>query len=155
MISPNIIFDHPTIDELASYLASLLSQTPEPHEEAARSGVDAAEIESLTSKYTHDMPGPRFNGQVWTASGPVVVLTGSTGNIGSHILAQLLSDDRIPRIFTLNRPSSDPDARLRAAFVDRGLPAGLLSLPKLSSWIGDITQHNFGLDQTQYSEVCR
>ena len=54
--------------------------------------------------------------------GPVILITGTTGNIGSHILAQLLSDDRISVVYALNRASTTRTDRLRSAFVERVHP---------------------------------
>ncbi|KIP06790.1 hypothetical protein PHLGIDRAFT_514252 [Phlebiopsis gigantea 11061_1 CR5-6] len=83
----------------------------------------------------------------------VVLLTGSTGNIGSHILAHLLADDRIDRIYALNRASPDPIGRMRAAFTLRSLPEDLLADNKFTLLVGDVSQERFGLDEDVYQNM--
>lgn len=88
-------------------------------------------------------------------SNVVVLMTGSTGNIGSHILASALGDRRISRIYTLHRKDARlrPDERLLDAFSKRGLPVGLLDDSRLVCAVGDVVHPTLGLESTQYSEV--
>ena len=148
-VSPNVIFEHPTIKQLAHAVSSLLD--PSAHAQGVSSS-RADAIRALIAKYTADMPTAKAKGKA-NASPPVVLLTGSTGNIGSHILAYLLADERVGRVYTLNRPSADPLGRLKAAFTERGLPAEMLDDARLVSLAGDITKENFGLEEAQYREV--
>lgn len=105
----------------------------------------------MVAKYCANVPTQK---RALDATGDVVVLlTGSTGNIGSHILAHLLEDQRITKIYTLNRPSAGAEDRLQTAFAERGLPVELLQLDKLVSLSGDVTQPNFALESAQYAEV--
>ena len=107
----------------------------------------------MIAKYTADLPAfDRAKAGVATGA-PVVLLTGATGNIGSHILASLLSEGSISRIYTLDRPSADPAARLRASLEDRALPGKLLQDPRLVCLFGDINQDKFGLEASTYNEV--
>lgn len=155
LIPSNFVFEHPTIEQLAKVLNTYcaphlglhelsLSSIQVPHQD---------EIDTLLVEYVQDIPTPIFTrGEV--KPGPrVVLLTGSTGNIGSHVLASLLADDGISRVFTLNRPSSDPTGRLRSAFTNRGLPTDLLDEPKLVALAGNVTRDRFDLEQEQYDEV--
>ena len=56
--------------------------------------------------------------------GQVVVLTGSTGSLGSYILASLLTRGDVRKVFCLNR-NGDVKAQ-SASFKTRGLPASLV-----------------------------
>lgn len=149
-VSQNFIFEYPSIRELASAVSALVgtsSQLMDPQQKRAQ------EIIELVEKYTADLPVSQ--GRQTSAGNQkiVVLLTGSTGNIGSHILASLLADKRIARVYALNRPSTLAADRLVTAFEDRSLPVKLLSQSKLISLTGDISQENFGIAPGIFEEV--
>ena len=121
---------------------------------APRTGVPVQEIRAIVAKYTANIPTPRRVTAAPSNSNRVVLLTGSTGNVGSHILAHLLCDARISRVYVLNRPSDDPLGRLKAAFSSRLLPTSILADNKLVFLVGDVSQVKFGLEEQQYDEVC-
>lgn len=153
-ISPNLIFEYATIRDLASFLSRLVDSASDEHSQATASGVTAAEIEALVRRYTSDLPKAKASTSLVLHRAPVVLLTGSTGNIGSHILASLLADDRVGRVYTLNRPSAGPAIqRLQVAFSERALPVDILDHPKLSAFVGDITQSKFDLEPAVYNEA--
>ena len=82
-------------------------------------------------------------------------MTGSTGNLGSHVLATLLADDRVSKVFSMDRQSKthDSSTRIIGAFEDRGLPTNLLNSRKFVTLTGDFNLPNFGLEQNVYEEV--
>ncbi|EKM59937.1 uncharacterized protein PHACADRAFT_206156 [Phanerochaete carnosa HHB-10118-sp] len=148
-VPANLVFERPSIQQFASALAALVDQSADA--DAQRSPAD--EIRGMIAKYTADMPRARAGKAVDVGAVPVVLLTGSTGNIGSHILACLLAEPRIARVYALNRPSADPHGRLAAAFRERGLPEKALDDPRLVSLVGDVTHERFGLDEAQYNDI--
>ncbi|EKM51562.1 uncharacterized protein PHACADRAFT_127221 [Phanerochaete carnosa HHB-10118-sp] len=153
-ISPNLIFEYPTIRGLASFLSRLVDTASDERSQAASPGVAVAEIEALVRRYTSDLPRAKANASVGPQGAPVVLLTGSTGNIGSHILVSLLADDRIACVYTLNRSSTSPPIeRLKTAFSERALPVDILDSPKLSAFVGDITQSKFNLDSIMLASI--
>ena len=88
----------------------------------------------------------------------VVLLTGSTGNIGSHILEALLRDSRILRIYAFNRPSPrQPEVSLldrhRERFEDKGFDKALLASEKLVFLEGDASQDDLGVSPLVLNEV--
>ena len=90
--------------------------------------------------------------------GMVVLLTGSTGNIGSHILEALLRDSRILRIYAFNRPSPrQPEVSLldrhRERFEDKGFDKALLASEKLVFLEGDASQDDLGVSPLVLNEV--
>ncbi|GJE97028.1 acetyl-CoA synthetase-like protein [Phanerochaete sordida] len=150
-ISSNFIFDHPTMRSLAAALTSLTSP-----ELATKLPIAArqAEIDSLVARFTADMPTIGAAVKPVAEGVPVILLTGSTGNNGSHILAGLLSEPRIARVYALNRPSeASCKARLEAAFAKRLLPLELLDDARLVCLDGEVSTYQFGLDKTVYDEV--
>ena len=114
-------------------------------------------ITEMIAKYIVDMPKPahlsaQANGVV--EHDVVVMLTGSTGAVGSYILARLLADSRIAKVYTFNRQVNIPYDRQKASFVERELDTLLLESPKLVQLVGDLSQQYFGLDEAVFNEVC-
>ena len=85
----------------------------------------------------------------------VILLTGSTGGLGSYLLASLLSREDVAIVYTFNRPSTMATIkqRQRAAFEDRGLDTALLESEKLIYLEGDTAQPNLLLDDRTYSDI--
>lgn len=110
----------------------------------------------MIAKYTVDFPvhEPVTD---FTPDGPgaVVLLTGSTGTLGSYILAHLISDPRVLRVYALNRAASGKSTldRQTDAFVDRGLDVALLQSPKFKLITGDASREHLGVDESTYIEV--
>jgi thioester reductase-like protein len=91
-------------------------------------------------------------------SGHVVLLTGSTGNLGSQILASLLNDPRVEKVYALNRASSESRSmfvRHQERFEDKALDATLLTSERLVFVEGDTAHLRFGLSEAIYDEVSR
>lgn len=85
----------------------------------------------------------------------VVLLTGSTGGLGSYLLASLLSHEDVVAVYAFNRPSSKSmiQHRQRAAFEDRGLDTAHLDSAKLIYIEGDMTRPNLSLDDQTYAGI--
>lgn len=150
-ITQNFIFDHPTIEQLAQAVAALL----DPASADIVQKDPAEEIAKFIEKYSAILP-ERPAAPATDRSGDIaVLLTGSTGNLGSHTLAALLADPRVVKVYTFDRASADstPRQRIESAFKDRGLPVELLSQSKLSTLVGDLNKPSFGLDSPIFEEV--
>lgn len=154
-ISLNIIFENPTIELLAARIASLVddsgaSQNLDPKQQ------HIAAINAMIEKYSTGLPRPA-NGTVRNGTYParaVVLLTGSTGGLGSFLLAQLIENPAVDRVYAFNRPSSTSSVeRQKSAFVDRGLSVDLLKSDKLVYVEADASQDKCGLSPALYEEV--
>jgi thioester reductase-like protein len=88
----------------------------------------------------------------------VVVLTGSTGGLGSYMLASLLQRNDVSLIYAINRPSRDASSsiqqRQKSGFADRGLDVTLLHSEKLVYVVTDTSQDDLGLGTELYQKVC-
>lgn len=86
-----------------------------------------------------------------------VVVTGTTGGLGSHLLAQLLAHDRVERVWALNRKSSaisqSVEQRQLDSFKDKLLDVDLLRHPKLVLLDSDLTEERLGVPSGVYAEV--
>jgi hypothetical protein len=91
--------------------------------------------------------------------GRVVLLTGSTGTLGSYILADLLGRPEVSTVYLLNRFSAAPGTyssmRQLKAFEERGLNTRLLTSSRKICYLeGDISQDRLGLTAHTYERVC-
>ena len=152
----NIIFENPTIQLLSSRIAALVS------DDGAGQGHDFIEkhkqaINAMIEKYSVGLNGP-IDGALPSSqsiSPAVVLLTGSTGGLGSFLLSELLQSPTVQRVFAFNRPSSSKSIaeRQQAAFKDRGLSIDLLTSDKLIYVEADASLDKCGLSAAQYEEV--
>ncbi|KAI0345580.1 acetyl-CoA synthetase-like protein [Trametopsis cervina] len=151
-VSQNFIFDHPTIEQLASSIHALVN--PEADTKDLTSD-HLQQVRDMIAKYTDNLPAARVSRGRRSHSKAIVLLTGSTGNLGAHILAALLRDSRVSKVYTLDRPSSETPVatRLASAFEDRGLPVDLLSSDKLVPLAGNLSAENFGLVGEVFNEL--
>jgi len=87
----------------------------------------------------------------------VVVLTGSTGGLGSYLLASLLQREDVSVIYAFNRPSKGSalpiQRRQSSRFEDRGLDVALLQSEKLVYVENDTSHDYLGLDVELYQKV--
>ncbi|EPQ53300.1 acetyl-CoA synthetase-like protein [Gloeophyllum trabeum ATCC 11539] len=149
-VNQNIVFANPTIKQLANKLVSLV----DPQAADASSHDPAAEMIDMIAKYSATLAGPK-------EPKAVVLLTGSTGTLGTHLLFQLLRNENVAKVYAYNRKSSAASSseRQKAAFVDKGFDAGLLEdavAPlKVEFLEGDAAHENLGLDPAVYAELQR
>jgi FlaA1/EpsC-like NDP-sugar epimerase len=109
---------YPTINKMAAAILAQLDPTLESA--PAISQVDA--IRAMIEQYSIDMPTVTLAQKVAQDTvGATVVITGTTGGLGSDILLKLLHDDAVEHIYALNRSSSSAtiEARQSAAFRTR------------------------------------
>ncbi|KAF9070458.1 male sterility protein-domain-containing protein [Rhodocollybia butyracea] len=152
MISQNVVYNYPTIAKLSQFIVALI-ESPE-NGVAAKS--HEAVIEDMISIYSKglDAPLPESNANS-VPSTTVVLLTGSTGNLGAQILATLLSTESVSKVYTLNRPSSklSIEQRHKERFEDKGLNSSLLSSKKLVLLEGESSQPKLGLTDVVYGQL--
>ena len=115
------------------------------------------ELQALVDRFTESFP-PRLtlNGSAFMAPREnVYLLTGTTGCLGSNMLAQLLEATATMRVYAFNRPSKTTTLRARqlSSFKQRGLNRDLLSSEKLVYVEGDLSAPGFALDRKLYGEV--
>ncbi|KAF9814140.1 hypothetical protein IEO21_05278 [Rhodonia placenta] len=147
-IQSNLVFQYPTLSALAERLeklvghgaASTMSQSP------------SSQIDAMTGKYVAQLPPPPKKIRNASSHDAVVLLTGSTGSLGAHILALLLGDARVKRVYALNRGQSIAQRQLDA-FESYELPGSLLQEPKLTLLSGDFAHEDLGLDYQVLKEI--
>ena len=142
-IPQTFVFDHPTIRQLSVALAAVI----DPPAGVGDPMDHLKEMEDMVTKYTRDFPSN-------PTSEIIVLLTGTTGSVGSYALASLLLEPRVTRVYAFNRTVADSDRdRQRAAFASRGLPVELLESRKLVPLVGDLARDFFGLSEDVFTVV--
>ncbi|KAJ7087037.1 hypothetical protein C8R43DRAFT_939403, partial [Mycena crocata] len=150
----NFVYDHPTISRLASFIFALVSGKPDDGTSNVATKLDA--MHALVAKHgqgfplhTGDRAGPGDTAKV-------VLVTGTTGELGCYLLSRLLADENVFQVYALNRSSlREPTLRTRQALalIDRGLDEGILDSPKLTLLAGNIARPDFGLTESMYHHL--
>ncbi|KAI0249337.1 acetyl-CoA synthetase-like protein [Lactifluus subvellereus] len=156
-VSASFVYEHPTIERMARFLSKAVTDPQ------STQGVDLAsrgrELQALVDKYTEGFPTrPTLSGSAYRLpSRDIYLLTGSTGGLGSNMLAQLLESSTVMRVYAFNRPSKSgaSEARQLAAFRQRGLNTNLLASGKLVYVEGDLSEPAFALSDKLYGEMHR
>jgi hypothetical protein len=140
-ISQNFVYAHPSIEDLASAITKLV------YKDADLSSTAKALVEEMIVKYNDGFKEAIVHERSGNSSaGMVVLLTGSTGGLGSHILEILLDLDSVQRVYAFNRRGkTSVHERQRQSFIDRVLNVQLLSSDNLVYLVGDTTKPDLGL----------
>jgi len=153
-VSTSFVYEYPTIERMATFLSKAVADP------RSTQGVDLAmrgrELQALVDKYTEGLSSClALNGPAYPVPpGNVYLLTGTTGSLGSNMLAQLLEAPAVTRVYAFNRPSKFTlRARQVSAFKQRGLNTDLLSSEKLVYVEGDLNAPDFALGDKLYGEV--
>ncbi|KAI0350560.1 acetyl-CoA synthetase-like protein [Trametes cingulata] len=164
-VPSNFVYTHPSISALAGFLAGLISgKTVDAHADRAAA---IARMRALLDKYSAGLERHfpeklanghgHANGHANGAHAETVLVTGTTGRLGSHLLAQLLARPDVVKVYALNRESSGSvqalEKRQREAFRQWGLDEALLDGGKAVFYAVDLAKSNFGLSQEAYDEM--
>ncbi|KAG2050383.1 putative aminoadipate reductase [Suillus hirtellus] len=155
-IDQNILFSSPSIRQLARSVINAVFQ---------RNGTNTidvkADIENMIEKYSVGL-GNSLTRPITTLvngcsqSDHVVALTGSTGGLGSYLLADLLQREDVSVVYAFNRPSKGASIQQRQenSFKDRGLDFTVLQSDKLAYVETDTSDDHLGLDKELYQKIC-
>lgn len=153
-LSTQVVYANPTIRKLANFIHQRLS----PHlvSEEKRDGLKETSITkmaSLVHKYTNDLPQvSSMKNRLLEKSKLNVVLTGSTGSLGIHLLRSLLDDPTIMKIYCMNR-SANGRERQEESFANLGLERSL-NLPRVEFIRANYGESQLGLPDAQFKELA-
>lgn len=152
-VPQGVVYSHPTVERLARYILSLVNNI-DPDASPAKTRPQL--IEEMIEKYSQGLDAPFPPPKIpLNTEKHHVLLTGSTGNLGAELLAGLLSNESVHRVYALNRPSSKASMldRHSTRFEDKGLDTSSLLSPKLVFLEGDSSNDNLGLPENLLDEV--
>ena len=145
------MYTNPTIQKLAKAIHQSLGPQGTSREESDGLGeLRITKMASLVQKYADNLPklSPLKN-QLLEASKMNVVLTGSTGSLGTHLLLSLLDDPAVEKIYCLNR-SFNGRERQEESFTNLGLERDLSKVEFIKT---DYGESQLGLSDAQYGKL--
>lgn len=142
-LGQNVVFDYPSIATLSAHLLSL--RTGQIEEEISIS----TKMQDLIDKHSNFEPAIRRN----------IALTGATGSLGAHVLAQLIARPDIEKVYCLVRAKDSRDAthRVQKSLIQRKIYHSL-PLPlrrKIHALPSDLSDPYLGLDSATHSTVAQ
>jgi hypothetical protein len=150
-----MVYMHPTIAALASFCADFHAPV---HSDADEQDKKQKTMLALVSKYTKSVPafvhGSRAEHP--RTVGDVILLSGTTGGLGSSLLRAMVLASSVVKIYALNRSAADGEPlvqRQRRSFLERGLDDSVLSSPKLVLVEGNLTKEGLGVHHELLKEV--
>ena len=128
--------------------------------EEAGTFVDSAPADSLTSpllemvhKYSSHFEDRTLSSEPKPPTEDIILITGTTGSIGSSVLVECLKSPKVKHIYALNRPSADPQRAQKVAFAKRGLDPSLVDTPKLMLLNSDLATSDLGIGELLLEEL--
>ncbi|KAI5860470.1 hypothetical protein GGS23DRAFT_613703 [Durotheca rogersii] len=123
-LGTNVVYDYRNAKGLAQYLFSL----------SQGGDVSQNDSQSLVKQFIDKYSSP----------GEIVLLTGATGSIGAHILAQMLNSSEYSKVYCLVRGST-PMQRILNSLKQRRLEVSPSGLEKIVAVTADVSKLDFGL----------
>lgn len=144
-VSPAMIYAHPNITALEETLKSpTTTQFPSP-----TSGSAAQRMQLLFDKYFDKLPVASIAARPSQNEKAVILLTGSTGSLGSHLLDRLLVSASVSTIYCLNR-GGDAEERQRKSNRGKGLRTNFENVKFFGC---DFSRPLLGLDKVSYADL--
>lgn len=149
LLEPRAFYSHPTISGLANFIAGKTSS----NDHLAADDESRATAEEMLESFARTLPKSDGDLSKYPITDQMtVVLTGSTGSLGSYLLDVLYRDQRVRSIICLNRS-------LNAAgrHADGSPKRGLCSLdPRRVEFLhGDLALPRLGLSEPHYDDLLR
>ncbi|KAF2665440.1 acetyl-CoA synthetase-like protein [Microthyrium microscopicum] len=142
LIIPQLIYSNPSVRMLAQALLGNSRSHEDP----------SIEMKSLIERHSNFVDHYHAaQDSLKVSKRDTVILTGSTGGVGSYVLDELLRDPKVKRVYCLNR-SKDAESRQRSSAISRGLlsqfPAAKVQFLKV-----DLAVNNLGLAANSYAKL--
>lgn len=129
-IDQNVVYAHPTVSFLATYVVGLLHSSGSSTTSVDSEQQHLADMKLLIERYTADLPSvsitPAFLPE---SSRETILVTGTTGALGSLILARLLENPNVENVWAVNRARKNDLSlleRQRQSFMDKAIDPVLL-----------------------------
>lgn len=154
-VLPQLIYANPTIDRVANILFENLSGSTGATEGRANgTGSDRKEkMTSTVDEFTRNLEKRSFgNAPLPRKTQRKVLLTGSTGSLGSHILRALLKDPDVSHVTCVNRSANGRERQLDI-FQKPGSKQEPLTSSKVEFLQVSYGEHQLGLPDTQYEQL--
>ncbi|KZT19362.1 acetyl-CoA synthetase-like protein [Neolentinus lepideus HHB14362 ss-1] len=151
VLGQNVIYEHPSVEKLADHILVLRSGADASKSDEQQHQVMIGLVEKWSARLeTHS---PQFSTSPQDGA-RIVVLTGATGSLGAHILAQLVASPIVKKVICLSRAKSHAESfeRIRESLRLRKLAIGE---EKIVSYGADTSVDGLGLTEEEYEGVKR
>lgn len=112
-----------------------------------------AELHELAQQFAAGLPNRSKALRTRAGIKDVVLVTGTTGNYGTHLLEHLLRDDTVQTVYAVNRRGSQAMERQASAFRNKGFDDGLLDSFKFRMVEGNLDAPNLDIEPGLLEEV--
>ncbi|KAI0320589.1 acetyl-CoA synthetase-like protein [Amylostereum chailletii] len=154
------VYSHPSIRALATFLRGVIQgelTSLEP-EETVEVEVNAMFklLDKYSANFTTKSSSPEHPIGTTIGRKEIVVLTGCTGRLGCYLLACLVQDKNVERVYALNRQPgavSTLQERQRKVFSTWGMDPGLADDKKVVFVVCDFGAADLGLSKDNYDEI--
>ena len=136
----DVVYQNPTVADLARFLKT-----------SCKGSADQSTVDDFVEQFKLQ---PKIEEHT-PSRGAVVLVTGGTGSLGSHLLAQLASLPSVDRVLCINRPSPNSDAHQRQlqAFQSRKVDISSEALDKIKVFQSNASSPLLGLSEAEYAQV--
>jgi thioester reductase-like protein len=154
ILSPRFIYRNPTPRRLAQYIlhAAASNRADSRKTEEAE---DIQMAKTLYERYTHDLIPGKAGRPEAPNDDQTVLLTGSTGGLGSYLLDQLIRNPAIKKVICLNRAEDGGAKQEEKQMKERGLAQDVEYTNKIENLHVDLSKARFGLSDDTYLRLLR
>ncbi|KAI0438909.1 male sterility protein-domain-containing protein [Xylaria telfairii] len=117
--------------------------------------VDTRIAKTMYEKYTYNLTSGKPGRPEAPSDNQVILLTGSTGALGSYLLDQLIRNPAIKTVVCLNRATDGGVGQQEKQMRDRGLAYDLKHTSKVEYLHVDLSDNRFGLRENAYSSLLK
>ncbi|KAF9254619.1 acetyl-CoA synthetase-like protein [Marasmius fiardii PR-910] len=145
----NFVYEYQTPRGIAQFLTSASSQATT----SIPSRIE--EMERIMAPFITGFPTFQQTTTKESTGDVVMLITGTTGALGSNFLATALNDCCVSRVYALNRKTEGVDLleRQYESFIQQGLDLGQLTNCKLKLLEADLTMPYFDIDPSIFEEM--
>ena len=157
-LAPGVVYSHPSLNELSDQLLRMAKTEPQDLDSGYQtadsdetcSSSKLREMESLLDKYVQSLPVDYQRQRTPVTQGTTVLLTGSTGSLGSYLLNKLSNDTNVQHIICLDRNSSAAEK-----YRDNGPQRGLspLDAERVEFIKANLAESQLGLKNGVYERL--
>ena len=141
IVTKPMIYESATVGQLVNRLLSDVSELK----------TSAEYMQEIFTAYTEELSVTARQPETSTRRLRTVLLTGSTGTLGKHLLHQLLSDPEVETIYCLGR-GEDLESRQRRTMKENGLEADFDD-QRVVFYQGNFSKPYLGLSLSTYHEL--
>ncbi|KYK57081.1 NRPS-like enzyme [Drechmeria coniospora] len=150
MLAPRVIYSNPTPHLLGSYLFAAAKNPRHDGRAENEKELEIRTLKRLVGQYASHLPPPVSGKPDPLDDGQTVLLTGSTGSLGAHLLHQLCALPKVQKVIALNRGRDGSASRQSSINAARGLSTDFTKVDFLAA---DLSLADLGLGTAKYEQL--